>query len=70
MSTDERAFPVTWFGPPDRPVEGGTVFVRPAVTPDAAETAPGVAAERSAVASEGSGPQKRSEGDSGPKEDS
>jgi hypothetical protein len=24
-----RAHRVTWFGPPDRPVEGNTVYIRP-----------------------------------------
>lgn len=28
--SDPQAYRVTWFGPPQRPVEGGTVFVRPA----------------------------------------
>ena len=27
--TDSVTHRVTWFDPPDRPVEGGTVFVRP-----------------------------------------
>ena len=27
-----EAFKVNWFGPPDRPVDGTTVYVRPEVT--------------------------------------
>lgn len=59
------AFRVTWFAPPDRPVEGCTIYARPAVEPETAVHAPESAAERLAAPAEGSGHPRPAERRSG-----